>query len=80
MAVKVHQFGAETYALSNNSERLDSLQKEFPKIKTVCVDLSNWEKTEAEIKKLDVMHCLVNNAGADCSTTFWTLKPKVMGL
>jgi len=80
MAEKVHKMGAETIALSNNADRLNSLKKEFPKIQTVCVDLHDWDKTEAAIKQLDVIHCLVNNAGADCSTTFWTLKPKAMNL
>jgi len=80
MAIKVNGFGAETIALSNNAERLASLRKEVPSIQTVCVDLLHWDKTGAEIQKLGAVHCLVNNAGADCSTTFWTLRPKDMGL
>jgi len=77
---KVYKFGAETLALSNNAQRLSSLKKDFPKMETICVNLANWDETEAEIKKLAPIHCLVNNAGADCSTTFWTLKPKAMDL
>lgn len=80
MAVKAHSFGAETLALSNNAERLSNLQKEYPKIQTICLDLMDWNKTEEEIKKLKPVHCLVNNAGADCSTSFWSLKPNAMNL
>jgi NADP-dependent 3-hydroxy acid dehydrogenase YdfG len=63
MAERVNNYGAETYALSNNAERLKTLKEAHPKIQTICADLADWNATSKEIQKLDPIHCLVNNAG-----------------
>ena len=62
-ALKLAQLGAEVIALSKTQANLDSLKAENPAIKTICVDIGNWEETRAAVKKFTPIHLLVNNAG-----------------
>ena len=62
LAVTLCKAGALVYALSNVREDLETLVQEHPSIRTICVDLSDWEATRTEIEKLDALDGLVNNA------------------
>ena len=62
-ALKLAQLGAEVIALSKTQANLNSLKAENPAIKTICVDIGNWEETRAAVKKFTPIHLLVNNAG-----------------
>lgn len=54
--------GGEVYALARNKENLDSLTAESERIHAILVDLRDWDKTRAELEKLEVMDGVVNNA------------------
>jgi len=55
--------GATTYALSKTQANLDSLVRECPSIRAVCVDLSDWNQSKSAIESLGPIDFLVNNAG-----------------
>ncbi|KAJ6660399.1 hypothetical protein lerEdw1_017822 [Lerista edwardsae] len=63
VAVTLSRAGAQVVALSRTQADLDSLQKECPSIQTLCVDLADWEATEAALSTLGDIDLLVNNAG-----------------
>lgn len=55
--------GGEVYAVGRNRETIESLVKECDNVHPVIVDLSDWETTREELKKLPALHGVVNNAG-----------------
>ncbi|KAH0629408.1 hypothetical protein JD844_011466 [Phrynosoma platyrhinos] len=61
-AVRLRQAGAQVVALSRTQEDLLGLQKECPGIQTLCVDLGDWDATEAALSKVEDIDLLVNNA------------------
>ncbi|XP_015275841.1 PREDICTED: L-xylulose reductase isoform X1 [Gekko japonicus] len=63
VAVALSRAGAHVVALSRTQADLDGLQKECPGIQTLCVDVGDWEATEAALNKVDDIDLLVNNAG-----------------
>ncbi|XP_076305659.1 L-xylulose reductase-like isoform X3 [Tachypleus tridentatus] len=63
IAKKLVECQAEVIAVSKTKAHLDVLKAELPSIKTVCVDLSNWEATEEALKDIGPVDLLVNNAG-----------------
>ncbi|KAL8163360.1 UNVERIFIED_CONTAM: hypothetical protein K2H54_018919 [Gekko kuhli] len=63
VAVALSRAGAQVVALSRTQADLDGLQKECPGIQTLCVDVGDWEATEAALNKVDDIDLLVNNAG-----------------
>jgi len=71
----LHKAGAKVYAVSQTQEKLISLQGEFPGLETVCVDLSNWDKTKEMLSALPSMHGLVNNAGTSVLSSFLDATP-----
>ncbi|XP_053150458.1 L-xylulose reductase isoform X1 [Hemicordylus capensis] len=62
VAVTLSRAGALVVALSQTQADLDSLREECPGIQTLCVDLGDWEATEAALSKLGDIDLLVNNA------------------
>jgi len=76
MTERMTKYGAEVWALSNESADLAKLKQDLPGVQTVCCDLGDWSQTEREIKKLHTLHCLVNNAGVDSASTFSSLRPE----
>ncbi|XP_018617443.1 L-xylulose reductase [Scleropages formosus] len=62
-ALALAQGGAEVIAVTRTQADLDSLILECPSIKPVCVDLSDWEATDAALKDVGPVDLLVNNAG-----------------
>jgi len=63
IAIALVEAGAETYGLSKTQANLDSLAKECPGIKTICVDLSDWSATRKAVESIGPIDFLVNNAG-----------------
>ncbi|XP_070581193.1 L-xylulose reductase-like [Ptychodera flava] len=55
--------GATTYALSRTQSHLDTLKQEVPDIRTVAVDLSDWDETQKAVESIGPVDLLVNNAG-----------------
>ncbi|XP_067129647.1 L-xylulose reductase-like [Centruroides vittatus] len=55
--------GAQVYALSKVKRNLDALKVEIPSVEIICVDLSDWKKTEEVVSKIGTIDFLVNNAG-----------------
>jgi len=62
VAKALAESGAETYGLSRNQDNLDSLAKECPGIKTICVDLNDWSATRKAVESFGPIDFLVNNA------------------
>ena len=48
---------------------------EVPAIKTVCVDLEDWDATRQAIQTLPPIDILVNNAGIAVLTPFLHIQP-----
>ncbi|KAG5854290.1 L-xylulose reductase [Anguilla rostrata] len=61
-ALALARSGAEVTAVTRTQADLDSLLIECASIRPVCVDLSDWEATEAALKDLGPVDLLVNNA------------------
>jgi len=60
---KFHDAGAIVHALDNDSEHLTSLKSELPSVRTIDVDLFDWEATKAAVEQAGPFDHLVNNAG-----------------
>jgi L-xylulose reductase len=69
-------FGAEVVAVSRSKEGLDSLSAEVKTIKTIAVDLADWDATRAAIQSAGPIDCLVNNAALACLESFLDIKPE----
>ncbi|KAL0272784.1 UNVERIFIED_CONTAM: hypothetical protein PYX00_005628 [Menopon gallinae] len=76
ICVKLAECGAQVYALSRTKERLDSLQRENPSIKTICCDISDWDATRTALRDLPPVHGLVNNAAIALLGPFLEVKPE----
>lgn len=63
MALRLSKYKAIVIALSRTKENLDELVKLDPKIKTICVDLRNWDETRKAVESVLPIDLLVNNAG-----------------
>ncbi|XP_020670205.3 L-xylulose reductase [Pogona vitticeps] len=62
VAVALSRAGAQVVALSRTQADLDDLRKECPNIQTLCVDLGDWNATEAALSQVGDIDLLVNNA------------------
>ncbi|XP_056639242.1 L-xylulose reductase-like [Diorhabda sublineata] len=54
---------ANVIAVARNEDLLLSLKKELPSIKTITIDLSDWQLTEKTLSNVGPIDLLVNNAG-----------------
>ncbi|KAF5277230.1 hypothetical protein FQR65_LT03936 [Abscondita terminalis] len=63
IAKKLIQCGADVIAMGISQHDLDLFQKEYPSLRTVEVDLRDWNATKDALKKFDAIDLLVNNAG-----------------
>ncbi|XP_020899899.1 L-xylulose reductase [Exaiptasia diaphana] len=68
------QYGAEVIALTRTQADLDSLVKEVPSIKPLCLDATNTEKVTKAIEELGNIDLLVNNAGINILESFLDVK------
>ncbi|KXJ23646.1 L-xylulose reductase [Exaiptasia diaphana] len=75
-AIALAQCGAEVIALTRTQADLDSLVKEMPSIKPLCVDLGNIEEAVKAIEEQDDIHFLVNNAAVMKMDPFLQVKPE----
>lgn len=62
-ALALSHGGAEVTAVTRTKADLESLVRECPSIKPVCVDLADWGATENALKDVGPIDLLVNNAG-----------------
>ncbi|XP_063361690.1 L-xylulose reductase-like [Cydia amplana] len=76
MAIELWRAGAEVVAISRTKSYLDSLQKEYPSIRTVALDLADWEQTRKVLETLGHFDCLVNNAALGLTEDFLTTTPE----
>ncbi|KAJ9598895.1 hypothetical protein L9F63_026569, partial [Diploptera punctata] len=77
LTLRLASYGAEVVAVSRSKEGLDSLAAEMKNIKTICVDLSDWDATRKAIKSAGAIDCLVNNAAyATPLESFLDAKPE----
>ncbi|XP_063533592.1 L-xylulose reductase-like [Cydia strobilella] len=76
IAVELWRAGAEVIAISRTKSYLDSLQKEYPSITTVTLDLANWEQSRKVLETLGHFDCLVNNAALGLTEDFLTTTPE----
>jgi L-xylulose reductase len=70
LSIRMSELGADVFAVSKTESHLMSLRAERPTIKTICVDLSDWQKTRETLSELPAMDYLVNNAGMGMSKPF----------
>jgi len=63
LVAKLYSFGAQIIALSKTKELLEKLENEFPGVRTICVDIGDWERTRTALMELEPVECIVNNAG-----------------
>ncbi|XP_012284261.1 L-xylulose reductase [Orussus abietinus] len=77
LALRLSELGGTVVALSRSQEDLDSLVKEDPKIKTVAVDLANWDETKNAVQGVLPIDLLVNNAAMASLAPFVDIKPEV---
>ena len=76
LAKRLASYGAEVVAVSRSKEGLDSLAKETKNIKTIAVDLSDWDATRKAIKSAGPIDCLVNNAAHAVLESFLDVTPE----
>ncbi|XP_036403186.1 L-xylulose reductase [Megalops cyprinoides] len=75
-ALVLARSGAEVTAVTRTQADLDSLLLECPNIKPVCVDLADWEATDAALKDLGPVDLLVNNAACAPLQSFLEVTPE----
>ncbi|NXX48515.1 DER reductase, partial [Tricholaema leucomelas] len=63
VAVALSKAGAHVTALSRTAADLESLARECPGITPLCLDLADWDATEAAVSAAGPFQLLVNNAG-----------------
>lgn len=63
IALHLSSLGVEVYALGRTQAKLQSLQEQDPKIKTICCDLADWDATRKAVQPILPIPFLVNNAG-----------------
>uniref|UniRef100_A0A8C5EYM8 Dicarbonyl/L-xylulose reductase n=1 Tax=Gouania willdenowi TaxID=441366 RepID=A0A8C5EYM8_GOUWI len=61
-ALALARCGANVTAVTRTQTDLDSLVQECPSISPVCVDLADWDATDAALQNIGTIDLLVNNA------------------
>ena len=74
-ALKLNELGAQVVALDINEKLLETVKRNIPNITTVCVDINNWDETQASIENILPIHLLVNNAGVGEGGSFLDITP-----
>ncbi|KAJ8308167.1 hypothetical protein KUTeg_013041 [Tegillarca granosa] len=70
IATALCEAGASVYVIGKTKENLQILKSENPNIKTVQVDLENWNDTRLAVEKLGHIDMLVNNAAMHVKKSF----------
>ncbi|XP_015914540.1 L-xylulose reductase isoform X2 [Parasteatoda tepidariorum] len=63
IAIKLAECGAEVIAISRTQSDLDDLSSLGYNIRPICLDVGDWNKTQAVLEELGPVDLLVNNAG-----------------
>ncbi|XP_015914534.1 L-xylulose reductase [Parasteatoda tepidariorum] len=74
IAIKLAECGAEVIAISGIPSDLNELEKSNGKIKTLCLDVGDWEETKSAITSIGHIDLLVNNASVGVITKFGDVK------
>lgn len=80
LALRLSSYNGEVIALSKSSENLQKLVSLDGRIKTICVDLRNWEDTRKAVESILPIDLLVNNAGVARLTPFLNATPEEFDL
>lgn len=80
MVEDLHSKGAIVYALSKNPDNLKDLQRKCPGVKTICVDLGDWDATQKALSSLEAVDCLINNAAVHRSEDFLSMTSETFDL
>lgn len=80
LALRLSSYSGEVVALSKSSENLQKLVSLDGRIKTICVDLRNWEDTRKAVERILPIDLLVNNAGVARLTPFLNATPEEFDL
>jgi len=76
LCLKLHEDGAQVYALSKSAERLKVLEEKCPGLRTICVDLGDWDATRTAISAIkETMDYLINNAAIAVGNNFMSTTP-----
>lgn len=68
--------GATVIAVARSGDKLKELQKQVPNIVPVCVDLADWNATEAALSSVGPIDLLVNNAAVAILEPVGEIKPE----
>ncbi|XP_068160617.1 L-xylulose reductase isoform X2 [Antennarius striatus] len=74
-ALTLARCGAKVTAITRSQADLNGLMQECPSIIPVCVDLADWEATEATLQDVGPIDLLVNNAGCSSLQPFLEVTP-----
>jgi L-xylulose reductase len=77
LASALWQYGATVHAISRTKEDLESLLGECPGIKTIQVDLSNWDETRKAVEACGPVDSVLNVAGVGLEEPFLEITSKV---
>jgi len=84
LCTRLHAQGAHVFALDHNRGALTTLEKECPGVRTVVVNLEDWDNTQKVLKELGPVNALVNSAGITIDESFLKITPdnydKVMNI
>lgn len=80
LALRLAKYQGEVIALSKSSENLKKLISLDPKIKTICVDLQDWNATRKAVQSILPIDLLVNNAGVAKLSPFLNATPEEFDL
>ncbi|XP_061520083.1 LOW QUALITY PROTEIN: L-xylulose reductase [Phycodurus eques] len=69
------RYGAKVTAVTRTQSDLDSLVQECPSVVPVCVDLADWQATEAAIRDVGPVDLLINNAACAVLQPFLEVTP-----
>lgn len=76
IAVELWRCGAQVVAVSRTKSHLESLQREYPSIQTLALDLGDWAQARDAIEGLGCFDALVNNAALGLTEDFLTTTPE----
>ncbi|XP_011877476.1 PREDICTED: L-xylulose reductase isoform X2 [Vollenhovia emeryi] len=70
LALRLSKYKGQVFALSKTKKHLDTLVATDPKIRPICVDLSDWDATRKAVQSVLPIDLLVNNAAYACLSPF----------
>ncbi|XP_032689733.1 L-xylulose reductase [Odontomachus brunneus] len=80
LALRLSKYGGQVFALSKTQKNLENLAAASPKIRTICVDLRDWDATRKAVQSVLPIDLLVNNAGVAVLSPFLDATPEQFDL